>query len=128
MADVLFDTTVLIDYYNGDPAAQSLVELVMAGEATASVSPVTTFEIWLGIEDHDEEVAFRALMNSLEPAPLTEEMARIAAVWLRGLSPRRAENLFRDALIATTASSRKETVVTRNIGDFQRFGIDVQPY
>lgn len=52
----------------------------------------------------------------------------LAAGWLRGLSPRRAEAMFRDALIAATASERGEVVITRNVKDFQRLGVNVQAY
>jgi predicted nucleic acid-binding protein len=128
MADALFDTTVFIDYYNGDLGARSIVEDVLGGVSTAAYSPISTLEVWLGLSSHQDEVAIRGILSACEHAPLTDESAIQAAVWLKGTSPRRAETMFRDVLIAATALERGEVVVTRNVKDFERFGINVQSY
>ena len=128
MADVLFDTTVFIDYYRGDAGAKDLIDAVIDGSLTASYSSLTSFEIWIGIDDREEELDFLAMLSQCEEAPLTAAMARTAAIWLKGLSPRRAEGLFRDALIAATANERGEAIYTRNVRDFERLSIDVRTY
>jgi len=128
MADALFDTTVFIDYHNGDLPAASIVQPVLDGDATAAYSPVSTFEIWLGLAGHREETVFKALFQVMEEAQLNSDAASLAATWLRGTSPRRAGATFRDALIAATAEIRGEVIVTRNLRDFERFGVRVQPY
>lgn len=128
MADALFDTTVFIDFYNGDPGAESVLRPVLDRAATASYSPVSTFEIWLGLSDPFEHIAFSGLLAGLQHAPLTDTTAMIAAGWMRGVSPRRAESIFRDALIAATAQERGETIVTRNTRDFARFNVKVRSY
>jgi len=128
LADALFDTTVFIDYYRGDDGARELVEAVVEGSLSASFSSLASFEIWLGIASREEEIDFLAMLSYCEEAPLTASMARTAALWLKNVRPRRAEALFRDALIAATANERGETVYTRNVRDFRRFTQDVQRY
>jgi len=128
VADALFDTTVLIDYYRGDTGAQALVEAVIIGTMTASYSPVTSFEIWMGITTHEEEIDYLAVMQLLEEAPLSASMARTAAGWLKRRSASQSEALFRDALIAAAASERREPIYTRNARDFTRFYADVRTY
>ena len=128
MADALFDTTVFIDYYRGDAGARSLLESVIGGTITASYSALTAFELWMGISSREEEIDYVAIMEFLEEAALSGSMARTAAGSLRGLSPGRAEALFRDALIAATAAERGETIYTRNVRDFKRLYPNVQSY
>ena len=128
MADALFDTTVFIDYYRGDENARSLVEGVLEGSLTAFYSALTAFEIWIGVGTHEEEIDYLAVLDSLEEVPLNASMARAAATWLRALPPGQSEALFRDALIAATASQRGEPIYTRNVRDFTRFYSNVQTY
>ncbi len=128
MAELLFDTTVFIDYYRGDLEARSLMYAVFEGSVTASYSALTAFEIWMGVLTHKEEIDFLGIMAAFEEAPLTASMAREAAASLRQVGIRRGEALFRDALIAATAAERGEAIYTRNVRDFQRFYDNVQSY
>ena len=128
MADALFDTTVFIDYYRGDEGARSLMLAVMNGVMTASYSPLTAFEIWMGVASHEEEADYTAMLAFVEEARLTTSAAKTAASWLRGTTPRRAEMLFRDALIEASAAERGEPVYTRNVADFSRLYSRVQTY
>jgi len=128
MADALFDTTVLIDYYRGDVGARRLVDAVRTGVMTASFSPVTSYELWIGIRSREEELDFLAVLRHFEEAPLTSAMARQAAYWLRDTRARPTEDLIRDALIAATAAVRDEVIYTRNVRDFLRFYTRVQVY
>jgi predicted nucleic acid-binding protein len=128
VADALFDTTVFIDYYRGDSSAKQFLDDLFEGRSSASFSAVTAFELWMGVSRREEELDFFAMLRFLEEAPVTAAAARLAASWLRDQSPSRAETLFRDALIAATASRRQEPVYTRNVRDFSRFEIDVRTY
>ena len=128
MADALFDTTVFIDYYRGDRSAQALIDAVLEGSLRGSFSALTTFEIWIGISSHEEEVDYLGIMHPFEELALTASMARTAAGWLRNLPGRASEALIRDALIAATAAEHGETIYTRNVADFERFYRNVQTY
>ncbi len=122
------DTTVLVDFFDGDAGARAIIEPILDGDTSAAYSPITTFEIWFGLSSPEEQVRFSAILNALEFAPLSDAAARVAATWLKGTSPRRAEALFRDALIAATARERGETIITGNVRDFARFNVAVRPY
>ena len=128
MADALFDTTVFIDYYKGDPGADALMQAVFNGSMTASHSAITHFEIWSGIRGYHEEIDYLATITWCEEAVLSASMARSAARLLRRFTASRSEAPFRDALIAATASERGEAIYTRNVRDFRRLYSDVRTY
>jgi predicted nucleic acid-binding protein len=128
MADALFDPTVFIDDYRGDEQAGSLVEAVLDGTLVASVSSLTSFEIWIGIRTHEEEMDDLGLLDAFEEVTLASGMSRLAATWLRQLGPTQSEAVFRDALIAASASLRGELLFTRNVRDFRRFYPHVRTY
>src|SRR3989337_176850 len=110
MAEALFDTTVFIDYYRGDIQARRLIEAVRTVAMTASYSPLTSYELWIGIRSREEEVDFLAVLRRLEEAALTSAMARQAALWLRGTDEHPREELIRDAFIAATAALPDEPI------------------
>lgn len=128
MADLLLDTTAFIDYWRGDVKAKALIDSVLDRTVTGSFSSITAFELWFGALGVEEESLYESVLLVLEEAPLTASGARQAALWLRALDPDAAERLLRDALIAATASERREAVCTRNVSDFRLFYANVQPY
>ena len=46
MADMMLDATVFLDYRAGHQGARAIVEQIVEGARTASVSPLTLFELW----------------------------------------------------------------------------------
>ena len=128
MADALFDTTVFIDAYNGHQGAEHLVQQVITGARTASVSPISVFELWLRSMTRREEMRHRALLALLEEAYLDASAARQMAGWLKGSARPVRLRLAGDATIAATASERGEPLYTRNVRDFQRFYANVRSY
>lgn len=126
----LYDTTVFIDYWKGDPAALALIDVVRKGEASASYSPITATELWqysgLG---RREEIEFNALIRYfLTEAPLTTSAAIRAGQWLRAFSRSKRRRLCLDALLAATALERGELVRSRNAKDISLFHSNVQSY
>jgi predicted nucleic acid-binding protein len=128
MTDALFDTTVFIDYYRGYEGAETVVESAVSGRTTASYSPFTVFELWIRPMGRLEEIRYLALLDLLEEAPVTRQVAQLAAVWLRRQPRMSRQRLIGDALIAATAAVRGEAVYTRNAKDFARFNIHVRTY
>ena len=128
MADALFDTTVVIDHYNGYSGAVSLFDSVIRGDLSVGYSPISTLELWVGITTTQEEIDYSGMISLLEELPVTSAVARIASSWMRGLSPRRTDLLLRDVLIAATAVHYKLTLYTRNVRDFRRLHSDVRSY
>ena len=128
VADALLDTTFFIDYHRGDEGARSLWLEIAGRELSASVSPITVFELWVGSIGRTEELTYRAMLMPLDEAPLTASAAEAAAVWLRDIRSDASEVLVRDAFIAATAMLRKEAIYTRNVSDFRRFYANIRAY
>ncbi|MBI2888178.1 MAG: PIN domain-containing protein [Chloroflexi bacterium] len=127
MSDFLLDTTVFIDYYRGDPSAQAILEGVLAGRLSASFSPMSVLELWMGNLSSEEEGTYRDLLSLLEEATLTSTVAEQAARLLKGVNNFR-ETLIRDALIAATALQRNEPIYTRNTRDCRTLNADINTY
>jgi len=126
----LYDTCVFIDYWRGDTGAVALIEAARESEKTASYSPLSATELWQYSElGRQEEIEFIALTSYfLQEATLSTAAAIRAGQWLRPLSRSARMRVSADALIAATASERKERVRTRNLKDFQKFYSNVQIY
>jgi len=123
MSSFLFDTCLFIDYWNGDSAAQSLVNDVMTGKVSASFSTITATELWqYSSLSRKEEIQYLALTKFfLIEAPLTNTAAIQAGQWLRSLSRSTRRRVSADALIAATAKERGEVIRTRNVREIKRF-------
>ena len=130
MADALLDTTFFIDLRKTTrTGADELWEQAAAGTFSGAYSAITVYELWVGQQmTREEEVFYLSALAVLEEVPFTAEAAQIAGSWLRGLAKTTAENRVRDAMIAASASLRKEAVCTANVRDFARLGVEVRSY
>mgnify|MGYP001975258115 CR=1 FL=1 len=129
MAEMLLDATVFRDYRVGDPGARAIIEQVIEGSRTASISPLTVFELWGGLPmDRRTEMGYAGMLGFLEAAPLSPEAAKVAGVWIASVEPEQRDELARVALIAATAQERGEPVYTRNVEPFSKFYSDVVGY
>lgn len=128
MADALFDTTVFIDYHRGDPEARRLFQHVFDGEWSASYSPITVFELWVGRMDRREEMEYASFLQLMEEIPLDTAIAQRAAHFLRGRSEPERQRHIGDAFIAATASKSGLPVYSRNADDLRLFHSDVRAY
>ncbi|MGH2541201.1 MAG: hypothetical protein ACRDIB_00295, partial [Ardenticatenaceae bacterium] len=72
MADMLLDTTIFLDYLDGDESAGAIVHEVVSGLKTAAVSPLTIQRLWAkpGL-DRKSEIGLMALLVFIEQAPVT---------------------------------------------------------
>ena len=129
MAEMLLDATVFRDYRAGDAGARAIIEQVIEGSRTASVSPLTVFELWGSFPlDRRAEMGYAGMLGFLETAPLSSEAAKVAGVWIASVEPEQRDELARIALIAATAQERAEPICTRNVDGFSRFYSDVVGY
>jgi predicted nucleic acid-binding protein len=128
MTDAVFDTTVFIDFYDGDSHARELFQRVRAGDLIAGYSPVTIYELWAGSLTRDDEVAFGMMFSVLTEMPLMRNIARQVGLWLRDLTRQQRLRFAADAMIAATADSVDATIYTRNPRDFLRFYPNVESY
>ena len=129
MADMLLDTGLLRDYRRGDPGAGDVIQKVIEGTVSASVSPLTVFELLSSAGlDRREEVGYMGMLSFLEMAPLTAEAAKSAGVWMASVEEGERDGLARFALIAATAKERGEAICTRSAEGFSRFYAEVVDY
>ncbi len=108
MSGALLDSNILIDLFNGIPAAAE----EWARYPRAAISVVTWIEVMAGVLP-EENKRFRIFLNDLERIDLSPEIAERAAVIRR---ERRIK--LPDAIIQASAETRGLTLVTRNIRDF----------
>lgn len=135
MADYLFDTTVFIDYHGGDPAAKHLIERLLQGSMSASYCALTLAELWIGISTNSneelkrkEEVKYEALFALMESAPISDDDAKLAGMWLGKLDEDKRKELFADAIIGAIASRRGEVICTKNKKHFEQFSVEAETY
>jgi predicted nucleic acid-binding protein len=128
MTDAVFDTTVLIDAYYRREGAVALLGAATSGRIEVGYSPITVYELWLGLTNRSEETFLTSMLLGLQELPLNSTVARLVARWLGGYSRSQRLTLAADAMIAATAASLGATICTRNPRDFTRFYTDVQSY
>ena len=129
MPNYLYDTTLFIDYWKGIPAALVLIDDARQGKTVASYSPISATELWqYPLLNRREEIEFFAMGLFLKEAALTTKVATRAGTWLRAYRRNQRRLLAADALIASTASERGETIITRNTRHLKKFYSNVVSY
>jgi predicted nucleic acid-binding protein len=123
----LLDTNVVSELRKPRPHAGVLAWIEAVDDADLHISVVTLGEIQAGIEITREQDAAKAAeieawADQMAAAYNVLEMdAATFRQWAK-LMHRQSDTVYEDAMIAATALVRKLTVVTRNVGDFKRFG------
>ncbi|MDM0036283.1 type II toxin-antitoxin system VapC family toxin [Variovorax sp. J22P271] len=130
----LLDTNVISELRRPRPHGAVLAWLQAVADSDLHLSAVTLGEIQAGIELTREQDAVKAaeierwadqVAASYNSLPMDAQTFRI---WAR-LMHRRSDTLYEDAMIAATALRHGLKVVTRNVGDFAAFGVDlVNPF
>ncbi|MBL1258290.1 type II toxin-antitoxin system VapC family toxin [Methylocystis sp. Sn-Cys] len=124
----LLDTNVVSELRRPKPHGAVLAWLESVDDADLRLSVVTIGEIQAGLEitrERDEAKA-REIENWLELVAQSYNVLPMDAAafrcWAR-LMHRRSDDLVEDAMIAATAMVHGLTVVTRNVRDFEAFGV-----
>ena len=126
----LLDTNVVSELRRPRPHASVLAWIEAVDDADLHISVVTLGEIQAGIEITREQDTAKAAeievwADQVATAYNVLDMdAAIFRLWAK-LMHRKSDTVYEDAMIAATALVRKLTVVTRNVGDFKRFGVPV---
>lgn len=117
MAEVLLDTTVLIDALRGRAATDRLRALAAAGGAPPWVCAVNVEEVWRGARPIEEQSIHR-LLGGLRVAPLREAEGRRAGVWRRDFAASGITLSQGDCLVAAAAVGVGARLATGNPSDF----------
>ncbi len=116
MNKYLLDTNIFIYYFNGEPVVRPLFSDILAGDAEGFYCPVTWTELLCYAALTEEEAnQIRRFLRQLTRVALTEAVLDRAAQFRRDYRIR-----LPDALIAACAFEENCTLVTRNVGDFER--------
>jgi predicted nucleic acid-binding protein len=126
----LLDTNVVSELRKHEPHGAVLAWIEKIPDDSLHVSAVTLGEIQSGIEMTREQNAGKAREMELwldEVAQSYNVLAVDASIFRRWgqLMHRQADHHLEDALIAATALVRELTVATRNVDDFESFGVAI---
>ena len=126
----LLDTNIVSELRKPRPHGGVIAWLQSTEDADLHLSAVTLGEIQAGVElTRDQEASKAAeieawlelVAQSYNVLPMDGAAFR---AWAR-LMHRRSDTLYEDAMIAATAAVHNLTVVTRNVADFELFGVRV---
>lgn len=126
----LLDTNVVSELRKPKPHGAVVQWVQAAADADLHISAVTIGEIQSGIEltrEQDEPKAQeldRWLAQVAETYSVLPMDAAMFREWAR-LMHRASDTLYEDAMVAATARVHSLVVVTRNVGDFKRFGVEI---
>jgi len=127
------DTSFIIDVLNGDEGALARLDAIEAERRPEKVSAITVLELYEGIvqtdRPEDEQEAVLGVLDSKTILAADAGIMRRAGR-LSGELIANGEQIDReDCIIAATALSEGEAVVTRNEGHFERIPrLDVVSY
>lgn len=126
----LLDTNVVSELRKPRPHGAVLAWIAAVDDVHLHLSAVTIAEIQAGIELTREQDAAKAaeIESWLDQVAASYNVLPMDAATFRAwarLMHRRSDTVYEDAMIAASAKVHGLTVVTRNVGDFKPFGVDV---
>lgn len=126
---MILDSCFLIDVLASDDGAVAKREEVLANSNPVAVAAPSITEVERGLGAGQTRQQFRSLIADLPVLAYDHRTARTAADVLGTLDDRGEPIGTLDAMVAATALSRDEPVLTRNVSEFDRVdGLTVSPY
>jgi predicted nucleic acid-binding protein len=126
----LLDTNVVSELRKIRPHGAVVAWLESIADEDIHLSAVTLGEIQIGIEMTRDQDAFKAaeIEAWADQVSATYNILTMDAttfrVWAK-LMHRQSDTVYEDAMIAAVAKVHHLTVVTRNVGDFERFDVPI---
>lgn len=130
---MILDTTFLIDLMNKDEDAQHKAEIISNSGISSYISAVTIFELQSGLarsgKSSSEQNKVRAALDQQNIIPVDNTIAEKAGD-IHGTLITQGKTIGSfDCVIAATALLNGETVLTKNVKDFERIaGLKIEPY
>lgn len=129
---VLLDTSFLIDLMDGDEGAVEKAREMEQDLIQQRISSMTVFELFYGIaratdsEAEREQVEQVITSKPIHPAdsPVMQKAGHLAGELQNEGTPVGDGNV----IIAATAQVVEEPILTCNVSDFERLGVDVHTY
>jgi hypothetical protein len=129
---VLLDTTFLIDLMNGDDGAVEKARELESDLVQQRLSSMTLFELYYGAARSNQSEAEREKIESVlasKPVSPADSAVMRKAGRLSGELMNDGNAVGDgDVIIGATADVLEEPVLTRNVDDFERLGVDVETY
>lgn len=130
---MILDTTFLIDLMNKDEDAQHKAEVISNSGISSYISAVTIFELHSGLarsgKSSSEQNKIRAALDQQNIIAVDSTIAEKAGD-IHGTLITQGKTIGSfDCVIAATALLNGETVLTRNVKDFERIaGLKIETY
>ena len=129
---MLLDTSFLIDLMNGEEGAVTTARELEANLVQQRLSALTLFELQYGVARSDRPDAERdRVENVLASKPIhpADTAVMRKAGRLAGQLANEGDAVADgDVIIGATAEIVDEPVLTRNVADFERLGVDIETY
>lgn len=131
----LLDTTFLIDYLGGDPAAETYLSAHEDTEFITTTINLKEIAVGYALQEQLDPQELQPTFAWLDIIPFQPQHAIIAGEMEAALHARENPNqaklnaLAADTLIAAVAKASGAAVVTRNVDDFELFdSVSVESY
>lgn len=129
---MLLDTAYLVDLMNGDADAVEKARELEANLVQQRLSAMTLFELYYGVARATDSAAERKTVEDV----LASKPVHPADTAVMRKAGRLAGELQKDGtpvgdgdvIIAATAEVVDEPVLTRNVDDFERLGVEIETY
>lgn len=129
---MLLDTSFLIDLMRGDEAAIEKARQLEEDLVQQRVSSMTLFELYYGVARSNQSESER---ETVEDVLATKPIHPADGVVMRKAGRLSGELANEgtpvddgDVVIGATAEAVEEPVLTRNVEDFERLGVDIETY
>jgi hypothetical protein len=129
---VLLDTAFLIDLMNGDDGAVEKARELETNLIQQRLSAMTLFELYYGAARSTQSEAEREKIENVlasKPVHPADSAVMRKAGRLSGELVNDGNAVDDgDVIIGATADVLEEPVLTRNVADFERLGVDIEKY